>query len=147
MPDEINSFRGEYNFLSNFYLRGIVYGGMAYPALENAFQAQKTTDKELRMEFMFLAPGQAKRRGRKLDIRKDWDCIRNGVMLDLLRIKFSDDELGVKLLATHPKNLVEGNTWGDEYWGVCNGSGKNMLGKLLMKVRREVGKERGVLRK
>lgn len=67
--------------------------------------------------------------------------MRDGVMLQLLRQKFlGDEELRRKLLRTGDAMLVEGNYWGDTYWGVCFGSGKNMLGKLLMQVREELRK-------
>ncbi|NWN81082.1 NADAR family protein, partial [Bacillus sp. (in: firmicutes)] len=43
-----------------------------------------------------------------------------------------------KLLQTGESILIEGNTWGDKIWGVCNGVGENKLGKILMKVRNEL---------
>ena len=54
---------------------------------------------------------------------------------DLLWIKFSIPELRTKLLETDDAELIEGNTWGDTYWGTCSGIGQNHLGKLLMKTR------------
>ena len=59
-------------------------------------------------------------------------------MLTGLRYKFSNPDLKEKLLATGNEELVEGNWWGDQYWGICDGIGKNKLGKLLMKVRKEL---------
>lgn len=56
-------------------------------------------------------------------------------MKNLLQIKFSEDPYKTKLICTYPQSLVEGNTWNDTYWGVCNGIGDNNLGKLLMQVR------------
>jgi ribA/ribD-fused uncharacterized protein len=141
---EINSFRGEFKFLSNFYLRPIRFDGLVYPAVENAYQAQKTTYVELRYPFLGYRPAVAKKKGRDLVLRKGWDKMRNGVMLALLRIKFSERDLAVKLMATYPDKLVEGNWWRDEYWGVYDGRGKNVLGKLLMKVRDERMKADGV---
>src|SRR5580765_6750563 len=138
---EINNFSGEYKFLSNFYLWPIKCDGLMYPALENAFQAQKSLDEEGKLEFQNITPGKAKQRGRQIECRKDWDKIRNKVMFDLLCTKFNDDELGPKLMATYPAKLVEGNWWGDEYWGRCNGKGKNVLGKLLMDVRDALRKQ------
>ena len=76
--------------------------------------------------------------GRKVNLRKDWEDVKIQVMENGLRLKFQDPTLRKKLLATEDEELVEGNPWGDRYWGVCNGSGKNKLGKLLMKIRKEL---------
>ena len=59
-------------------------------------------------------------------------------MKDLLEQKFAKPELKKLLLATDDMLLVEGNTWGDTYWGVCNGIGFNMLGKLLVELRSQL---------
>ena len=87
---------------------------------------------------MAQTPGQAKRLGRKCLLRKDWEEAKDHAMLSVLRAKFANPELKEKLIATGDVELVEGNHWNDTYWGVCNGIGKNMLGKLLMQVREEI---------
>lgn len=79
-------------------------------------------------------------------MRADWDDARNYrlvVMEQLLREKFSDKnpELKQKLIDTYDAELIEGNTWNDTFWGVCGGIGKNHLGKLLMKIRRDLIKK------
>lgn len=130
----IRRFEGEYRFLSNFYLCMVPYG-LVYPSVENAFQAQKTKDKEEREEFLAISPARAKQLGRQLDIRPDWEAVKENLMIDLLMIKFHNVDLKQKLLATGDAELVEGNWWGDEVWGVCNGRGQNLLGKCLMAVR------------
>lgn len=56
-------------------------------------------------------------------------------MRDLLDLKFADPALAALLLATGDADLVEGNDWGDRFWGVCDGAGANMLGRLLMELR------------
>jgi len=140
---EINSFDGEYKFLSNFFLHPIMWEGLVYPAVENAFQANKTTDFEERFKFQHYTPAKAKQKGRQLDLRDDWDKIKNEVMYDILIEKFKDPELQKKLLDTHPLELVEGNWWGDEYWGRCNGKGHNWLGIILMDVREYYHDESG----
>lgn len=135
---EINEFLGENFFLSNFFPCKIEFNGVIYPSLEHAFVAQKTYDKELRKKIAEIpTPGKAKRFGRTLDLRPDWNGMRILIMYDLLHEKFSDPVLKAKLLATRNKNLVEGNTWGDQFWGVCDGKGENWLGELLMRVRDE----------
>lgn len=84
------------------------------------------------------SPGEAKRLGRKATLRLDWEKVKLTIMEDLLRQKFAWKELKEKLLSTGDEELVEGNTWSDTFWGVCNGKGENHLGKLLMKIREEL---------
>lgn len=129
----------EYNrFLSNFWPVKIVVDGVEYPSVEHAFQASKTLSLPDRFTIKGISgPGQAKRFGRTVPVRPGWDVMKVGVMLGLLRQKFSDPTLRTRLLDTGDAELVEGNWWGDTYWGVCKGVGENMLGKLLMKVREE----------
>lgn len=136
---KIDSFSGGYRFLSNFYPCEMDVAGVRYPTLEHAFQAEKTTNMTER-EIIRNArtPGQAKALGRKVTLRQDWDEIRVDVMLELLRIKFSDKVLRAELLATEDALLVEGNHWNDRFWGVCEGKGENWLGKLLMEIRKEI---------
>ena len=87
-------------------------------------------------------PGLAKKMGRSVSLRPDWEDIKDDVMLEGLYRKFTNDELADWLLDTGDEELVEGNWWGDRYWGVCNGIGQNKLGKLLMKVREELAEEK-----
>jgi ribA/ribD-fused uncharacterized protein len=126
----IVSFTGPYRFLSNFDERGKV---------EWRFQAAKTLDEdEATWVLGAVSAGEAKRRGRAVTLRPDWEQVKEDIMLDLLREKFSDPTLGAMLVATYPAELVEGNDWRDTYWGVCRGHGKNRLGVLLMQVRHEL---------
>lgn len=136
----IGTFDGEYAFLSNFYPFFITDEDyITYPTVEHYFQAMKTLDKGVRFYIAIQAtPGKAKRLGRKLDLRPDWEFIKDSIMEKALRIKFSNPELRKALLNTGDEYLEEGNTWGDQYWGVYNGVGKNTLGKLLMKIRQEI---------
>lgn len=107
---------------------------------EHYFQAAKTTDiDEARDVLSQLTPGGAKRAGAKVTLRPDWDSYRVEAMEAVLRYKFEDPRLRAKLVATGDAELVEANTWNDRYWGVDSdsGTGHNMLGILLMKLRRE----------
>jgi len=136
--DNIESFEGEYRFLSNFYMlpTPIVVEGIMFPSTEHAYQAMKSLDRDDWVRISQLAtPNEAKRAGRKLKIRADWDDIKLDVMSQLLRHKFVIPSLREKLLKTGDAVLVEGNWWGDTYWGVCKGVGENHLGKLLMVTR------------
>lgn len=141
-------FRGVHRFLSNFFPVTIEYEGAKYYSLEHAYQAMKTTDLDLRRELQFdtgsdlsISPSKAKNWGRRVQLRPDWEEIKLGVMEGLLHAKFENPELRKKLLETGRCELIEGNTWGDRYWGVCNGVGENHLGKLLMKVRDEIRRQ------
>jgi len=135
---KIDRFTGEYEFLSNFFPSPIrMHDGMTYPTVEHAFQAHKTHSLLLRLTISDLStPNESKRAGRQLELRDDWEDIKDFIMEEALRQKFvTHSELKEKLLATRNAELIEGNTWGDTYWGVCRGKGKNRLGKLLMALR------------
>jgi ribA/ribD-fused uncharacterized protein len=135
---KINSFSDDHDYLSNFFYSDVVYEGILYPSIENAFQAAKTLSVEERRQFVSRLPGQAKRLGRKIKLRPDWEEIKIQVMTDLVRYKFNvHADLKQKLLATGDAELVEGNTWHDTFWGVCDGVGRNELGKILMQARAE----------
>lgn len=139
----INEFRCQYFFLSNFYEAEVEYEGILYKNNEAAFQAQKITDYREQEQFWFVTPSEAKRLGRKVQLRKDWEQVKDEIMEDIVRAKFTqNEELKEKLIATGNEELIEGNAWNDTYWGVCGGKGKNMLGKILMKVREELRKEK-----
>jgi ribA/ribD-fused uncharacterized protein len=131
----IDSFKGEYEFLSNFYPATVSYEGEVYPPVEHAFQAAKTLNPQMRLKIRLSNASGAKKLGRQLDLRADWETIKVDVMRELLKAKFSDPELREKLKATGEEPLVEGNWWGDTFWGVCRGQGDNHLGVLLMEIR------------
>ena len=132
----IDSFSGQHRFLSNFYAVLIQYDGTTYPSVEHAYQAAKTWDLSQRAAIQ-RAPraAVAKAIGRRVPLRTDWDEVKVQIMGLLLRKKFEHPNLRAWLEATKPHELVEGNTWGDRFWGVCQGDGLNMLGKLLMEIR------------
>lgn len=135
----ITRFREEYFFLSNFYPVLIKMDDVTYPTLEHAYQASKTLDKDERLGiFICRTPGQAKRLSKELSIRPDWNDIKVGVMKELLKQKFSYPKLRDMLIATGDEEIIEGNEWGDTYWGVCNGKGRNILGNLLMMLRNDL---------
>jgi len=141
----IYSFTSIYSFLSNFYHSFVKLDGIIYPSVEHAFQAAKTLDADLRKPFhkhRLLTAGDAKRMGRKLKLRPDWEHIKLQIMEDLLFSKFSDPVLKQMLLDTGDAKLIEGNTWGDTFWGEdLHKGGQNHLGKLLMKIRENYEKE------
>lgn len=135
----ISEFKGENRFLSNFFAVPIMYEGLEYPSVEHAFQAAKTLNQEERVNFTTNKnPVMAKRMGRKVKLRADWEKVKVGIMRELVMLKFSQEPLKGMLLATGNERLEEGNKWNDRFWGVCpprSGRGENMLGKLLMEAR------------
>jgi ribA/ribD-fused uncharacterized protein len=136
--EKITSFKGEYDFLSNFYPCFVAYDGVLYPSAEHAYQAAKTDDPVWRERIRDCFDARtAKSLGTsKLKLRADWNDFRQVVMNLIVLDKFSRSPfLGEKLLATGDAELIEGNTWGDHYWGVCRGRGQNHLGRILMRVR------------
>ena len=137
----INQFRGEYFFLSNFFQSPIIYKGISYKNNEAAFQAQKVNSPGEQSEFSNLTPADAKRKGRRVKLRKDvdWDVVKTTYMYEIVKAKFMQNaELRIKLIETGNEHLEEGNTCGDRIWGTVNGVGQNRLGKILMRVREEL---------
>lgn len=134
-PPVIDSFRGEYDFLSNFFPCPVTYNNKSYVCAEAAFQAQKCPERA--DEFTTLTASKAKRLGRQVTITtQDWDTQRVPIMSEIIWEKFvGNPQLTEKLLETGNAELVEGNTWGDKFWGVVNGEGENQLGKILMATR------------
>jgi ribA/ribD-fused uncharacterized protein len=143
----IDDFHGENFFLDNFF-PSVVYAPhpdgdehlvLQFTTVEAAFQAYKTTDIELRKSFQYMSPDEAKHKGNTLELREDWQDIKVGVMYEFVRQKFfAYHSLAKKLIATNNIFLMEGNTWDDTTWGVCDGEGENLLGQVLMMVRSEL---------
>ena len=128
-----------YEFLSNFAASPMQVAGILYPTSEHAYQAMKTgIESERRTVAACLTPGQAKRAGKGVTMRRGFQEKRELVMLALVRCKFRNPTLAALLLATGDAQLVEGNTWGDQFWGRCQGQGENRLGLILMRVRDEL---------
>lgn len=135
----INKFDGNYSFLSNFYDSPVEYRGITYRNSEAAYQAQKTLDMNIRKEFSDLSGAEAKKKAQTIDLRTDWDDVKVTVMYEIVHNKFAQNpDIRDLLVATDDAEIVEGNYWNDTFWGVCNGTGKNMLGKILMRVRKEM---------
>lgn len=132
----IDSFTGKHRFLSNFYPARITYRGDTYSSVEHAYQAAKTDDFEARTKIRDAkTAGIAKRLGRHVKFRCDWEMIKLAVMHELILQKFQDNVLRAELMETGDRPLIEGNWWNDYFWGICRGRGENHLGKILMKVR------------
>lgn len=138
----MNSFRGTLGFLSNFYASPFTDFGVEWPTVEHFFAAQKTTDPvEREAVRQCKTPGQAKRMGREVTLRPDWNDIKLSTMWIGLCLKFyQNPELKARLIATGDRPLVENNSWHDNLWGNCtcdrcSHPGQNILGKYLMDIR------------
>jgi len=137
-PVVIDSFRGDFGFLSNFHEASIWIDGDRYPSVEHAYQAAKAVDPVSRKMIREAArPGDAKKLGKCVQLPVDWDTKKVDLMRRFVREKFKNPLLRAMLVATEDATLIEGNTWNDTFWGVCRGRGQNWLGKILMEVREE----------
>mgnify|MGYP001189163037 CR=1 FL=1 len=138
----VYGFDGLHRFLSNYADSPITIEGITYPTVEHAFAAAKTRDRALRARIAAApTPGIAKRMGRTLRLRDDWEQIKTDTMRYLVRLKFrTHADLARRLLETGDAELIEANTWGDVIWGVdrATGIGENRLGRILMEIRAEL---------
>lgn len=130
-------FRNGYWYLSNMYPCEIRVNGLVFTCAEACFQSFKTTDLEERKKFQGINGFEAKKLGKKIKLRSDWNDIRIEVMTRVVKAKFNQHpDLADKLKATDNLMIIEDNTWNDTFWGVCNDKGKNLLGKIIMRVRK-----------
>jgi ribA/ribD-fused uncharacterized protein len=142
----INAFRGRWTRLGNYSIGTVFFEGHAYPSVEHAYQAQKSLDPAVQKMIRDCpTPNTAKQMARKVQLRPDWEQVKDLIMLRLLREKFCQEPERAILLSTGFDQLTEGNWWHDNYWGDCSCGraqcqepGKNMLGELLMQVRTEL---------
>jgi ribA/ribD-fused uncharacterized protein len=127
-------FFKDFPFLSNFHPCTIVYNGLNFPSVENAYQAQKCPERAI--EFVNITANKAKCLGKKVQVRPDWDDVKLKIMWDLVHQKFEDKEL-LRQLKLIDEPIVEHNWWHDNYWGVCtcnecrNKESHNWLGRIL----------------
>lgn len=145
--ETIESFRGEYFYLSNFSNYPVTFEGITYKNNESAFQSAKlstnnTVDpktKLTRKDFSLMTGIEAKRAGKRISLRNDWEDIKLQVMRKICKAKFSQNVLlKEKLISTGNTPIVEHNSWGDTFWGVSNNRGENHLGKILTGIRSEL---------
>lgn len=135
----IGPFKGNYAFLSNFYPSKVYCYDIEFSSVENAYQASKTFDINLREQISLMSAREAKKFGRTVELTHNWESQKIEIMEELVRRKFfGNKRLAELLISTGEEELVEVNTWGDCFWGEYEGFGLNHLGKILMKVREEV---------
>lgn len=140
MSGEITEFRGRWTRLSNFAPCAVWFDGHIYGSVEHAYQSGKTLDDDERQVIRNLAtPNQAKKAGQKVSLRDDWEDVKIDIMRELLLAKFAQEPDRTILLSTGNMHLIEGNWWGDKFWGESPlGEGENWLGRLLMYIRNEL---------
>ncbi len=148
MTDKIDRFMNEFHWMSNFSFHEVDYAGRTWRTAEHAYQAMKTLDENQRENMAEIdLPGDAKRYGRAVTMRVDWDDVKLDVMDDIVRSKFRQHpDLQAKLAVTADIPIEEGNTWQDTFWGVCafTGEGENHLGKILMRIRDDIQNARPI---
>lgn len=139
----IESFKNEYAWLSNMEPCEIFHKGKIYSCVESAYQMEKCANEEDKDRFTGMNGYEAKREGRKIEIREDWDEVKVKIMGSLLKKKFINiPSFRAKLEATGDEEITEGNYWHDNFWGDCTCvkcadiEGRNALGKMLMQIRK-----------
>jgi len=157
-------FKDEKRYLSNMYETPIIFSasadikesfpeisfdGHTYGSSEHLYQSLKSNSEEWHEKIRsVLDPHKTKTMAKKelttqpdlfgggFFMRPDFHSIKSKLMFLIVYLKFSqNEELKEKLLATGDELLIEKNCWHDTYWGVCDGVGKNILGRILMQVR------------
>lgn len=142
-----------YRFLSNFFVGDPIqiYGG-SFATGEHLFQALKADDpSNFRTIMRAKTPHDAKRYGRTIRLREDWEQVKYDAMMFTIRVKFHRSRPEAQmLLDTGDALLIEGTYWGDDVWGVCltpnrppwlTAPGRNWLGTMLMARRAELRSE------
>lgn len=144
-PEEIIAFKGEWAFLGNDYPSPVTFEGIGFPSTESAFQASKSDDDAVRRQFAKLGRDKVRRRGNRLTPRPGWEDGKVDIMKTIVRQKFlQNPELIEPLLATGNRRLIHGGDgMNDTFWGVNTviWEGENQLGRILMALRKELGKE------
>lgn len=133
-------FTNENHFLSNFYPATFIWNDMQWDNSECAYQAAKSLDMYTQLSFTKMSAREAKKAGKTIKIRQDWEDVKVSIMTEIVYEKFSQNPHLIRLLlATGSQKLEEGNNWGDTFWGVCpvGGYGQNWLGRILMSIRKD----------
>lgn len=140
-------FRGEYKFLSNFYKTNFKYKNLTFMTSEHAYQWEKAKNNNYKEKiYKANSPREAKNISKEVVMIDNWNTLKYNLMYGILKCKFKNLELKKKLLDTENKELIEGNYWHDNIWGECcckgclkkDKSNINNLGKILMKIRKEL---------
>jgi ribA/ribD-fused uncharacterized protein len=139
-PKQITSFTDRYSFLSNFHSQGFYFIDQWVKSAEHAYQASKASSPhDFKLILEAETPRDARELGQKVGHASSWFENRQKIMLSILECKFSVPNLRQMLIETDERRLIEGNNWGDRYWGCVLEDGRwvgeNHLGRLLMQLR------------
>ena len=139
----------DYTVFDSMYYDPIVYENITYPSVENAFQASRFKDISMKYKFVKMTPYEAAYRGKAFKTTvSDWDYMKNDIMYDLLKIKFSKPDLKHMLLSTSDDIIITCNNH-DRHWRVCTcqqckNTGSNVLGNLLTQLRSELSQNENI---
>lgn len=137
--DSILGLFGKYRPLSNFHDAAVTVAGRTYRCSEAAYMAEKTDNYTEKNILTNCRGKEAKSYGQSVTLKPNWDEFKIFAMQKVIRCKFYQNaELTELLLSTGNKTIVESNWWGDKFWGVCGGEGRNWLGIILMHTRDEL---------
>lgn len=133
----IYGFNGEYRWLSNFALleEPVKVCGIKFYTTEALYQACKCKRNDQFVLFDGLTAAESKKFGRQVEMRSDWDSLRLSVMFNVNMIKYKQPKFKMLLGQTRGLYIEEKNSWDDTFFGVCDGVGKNHLGKIIMNIR------------
>ena len=130
-------------FLSNFYESAFILDGRKWKTVEHYYQAQKfkgTPDEEKVLRCKTPAAAKRYASAQYHLWRLDWEDVKVDIMRKAVNAKFfQSDLLAKKLFATDQSLLIE-DSRSDFFWGIGDGTGKNMLGKILMETRQILNK-------
>lgn len=147
---EVFGFFEDFRFLSNFHKCDVFYDGHIWPSSEHAYMVAKCKIKyesfwgdyvygdKQGISIKNMTPSEVKKWGQTVTLKEDWEQIKYAIMLQINLDKYiRNSDLRYQLLATGEKQLIEANSWGDNYWGydINAKKGENNLGKILMLIR------------
>lgn len=140
-PNAITAFVNDYEFLSNDYECKIPVAedNLVFYNITSALIAKKSNDIGTRRKFTRFSAAKARKKESSIPENDYWEENKDEILYDLLKIKFTHNkDLKIKLLNTYPHDLINNVSYPDTYYGVRFGEGKNELGKMLMRLRKEL---------
>lgn len=133
----VTEFKGDNFFLHTAKLCNFQYDGFYWESIDVAFDYARVIDKSNAYRFLGLNSCQSKLLANSLPNVENWDSIKLDVMYELNKCKFLQNRDLMDRLCSTDYYLANNNSYGDSYWGIHNGVGKNYLGLILMLIRKE----------
>jgi len=139
--DAIYFYTPKHYCLDNFSAFQVEIWGKAFPTAEHAYQwkkYEKSAPEIARQILQATSPNAVKNisDAHKAEVAKDFDKL--AIMEEILRAKLAQHEKVRKVLAETGTKTIYENSPTDNYWGLGDGNGQNMLGELWMKLRKQV---------